>query len=308
MERDRLMGEYDPNTNYTSKWVHFAAMSFICDSKRPRYTVDYDNANSNDHHLYDQEIMYDPEQQYHSDIYEDVKHSPTHITHEGAKYEFHSMQHNGEGVEEDDDEAANDMLFKEFQNLATPQAARRLSATISMAKSLKHNTQHSMPLNYQQHTDTEPPDDNFKRTAANTKSEDCNCSKRTDDQVHFLEDLEKEEQKLIISTRKDITRSNKLDHVGDSDYNFLVSFLPQMKKMSELENLQFRAKMCDMVLNILAPSISTNPSPVPTSSIPYVSRNATPTITYQPPESSVENYQETENENNTATSTSSNYY
>ncbi|XP_037819229.1 uncharacterized protein LOC119608748 [Lucilia sericata] len=84
-------------------------------------------------------------------------------------------------------------------------------------------------------------------------------SKSSYDQVHFLEDLEKEEQNLMKSTRLDISHSNDLAHIGDSDYNFLVSFLPQMKKMSELQNLQFRAKMTNLMLEIMSPTMSTAP-------------------------------------------------
>ncbi|XP_065359418.1 serine/threonine-protein kinase atg1-like [Calliphora vicina] len=238
IERDKLIGEYDPNTNYNSKWVYFASMSFIGDNRQcASYNVEHENTNSNSNdNNHDNEHFNDSiynDDNYHS-VY-DIKLEPSHDNME------QELNHLADGrTADEEDDTANDMLFEEFQNIATPQAARRLSATLSMNNPLERNS----------------PPQQVHQTAPTAKSPNCKCSKRSDDQVHFLQDLGREEQKLMKSTRQDITRSSKLDHVGDSDYNFLVSFLPQMKKMSELQNLQFRARMCDMVLNILAPSVA----------------------------------------------------
>ncbi|XP_065361833.1 uncharacterized protein LOC135955410 [Calliphora vicina] len=93
----------------------------------------------------------------------------------------------------------------------------------------------------------EPADD--KPTTSNWK-----CTKRPNDQVDFVEDLATDEHKLIKSSRSDITDSNDMVHVNDSDYNFLVSFLPQMKKINVLQNLQFRTKITNLMLNIMSQS------------------------------------------------------
>lgn len=263
IERDKLTGVYDPQTNYNSKWVFFPSMSFISDIARSRRrnccaVVDENtnsNSNGNNNHEHDHDDSdHERDDEYYEDNHMDDEnfHSAYDIKLEPTCSSSHnvSMENNLHNLENtakaDEDEVANDMLFEEFQSIATPQAARRLSANLSMNKPLQQNLQ--IPQQQQQQN-VQP---------ASARAPNCKCSNRAEDQVHFLEDLGREEQQLIRSTRQDITRSNKLDHIGDSDYNFLVSFLPQMKKMSELQNLQFRARMCDMVLNIFAP-----PAPPP---------------------------------------------
>ncbi|XP_065361827.1 uncharacterized protein LOC135955405 [Calliphora vicina] len=84
----------------------------------------------------------------------------------------------------------------------------------------------------------EPADDTPSSTGGN-------CSKRSYDQANLLEDIEKKDSNLIKSVR-----SNDMVPVIDSDYNFLVSFLPKMKKINELQNLQFRAKIIDLIMDI----------------------------------------------------------
>ncbi|KAI8126060.1 Transcription factor Adf-1 [Lucilia cuprina] len=241
IERDKLTGDYDPNTNYNSKWAYFPSMSFISDNRlNSCYNIELENSSSNSNDNNQDDIM--EHQHYNDSMYNDnfpnvcnIKQEPLH---NDMEHKLHNLHDGSRLVDEGDDDTANDMLFEEFQNIATPQAARRLSETLSLNQS---------------------PEQHFPSTHDNRKSStstphNCKCSQRTEDRVHFLEDLGKEEQKLMKSTRQDITRANKLDHVGDSDYNFLASFLPQMKKMSELQNLQFRAKMCEMVLNIMTPT------------------------------------------------------
>ncbi|XP_065361831.1 uncharacterized protein LOC135955408 [Calliphora vicina] len=85
-----------------------------------------------------------------------------------------------------------------------------------------------------------------------------NCTKRTYDQANFLEDLEKEEHNLTKSSRLGITRSNSMINVGDSDFNFLVSLLPQMKMINNLQNFKFREKMNNVMFNIMSASSSRN--------------------------------------------------
>uniref|UniRef100_A0A1B0AQ66 MADF domain-containing protein n=1 Tax=Glossina palpalis gambiensis TaxID=67801 RepID=A0A1B0AQ66_9MUSC len=209
------------NGNYKCKWIYFELMSFIDGKPRRRDSNDQsslhleNNSSSLDNNVYDSE--------FHS--FYDIKMEPQH-----------NVDDNIESVQVDDDDTANDILFEEFQTVATPQAARRLSASISHKNPLERNAQNNVSI------------------SVNEDQCRCSASERSHNQVHFLENLEKEEQKLIQSTRQDITRAQGISHVGDGDYNFLVSFLPQMKKMSEYQNLQFRAKMCELVLNIMTPT------------------------------------------------------
>uniref|UniRef100_A0A1I8PMM5 MADF domain-containing protein n=1 Tax=Stomoxys calcitrans TaxID=35570 RepID=A0A1I8PMM5_STOCA len=46
------------------------------------------------------------------------------------------------------------------------------------------------------------------------------------------------------------------EHNQDSELNFLISFLPHMKKMTDMQNLQFRVRMSELVCKILAPSLT----------------------------------------------------
>ncbi|KAM7355845.1 uncharacterized protein ACRADG_001789 [Cochliomyia hominivorax] len=284
IERDKLMGDYDPNTNYNSKWVYFPLMDFIGDNCLRRrcacFKNENANANSNDNNNtnnhqnqdydndddddVDNDVINDDDEErdYNNSEYNenmnsacDIKSEPSHNNMDSNIRNFHDNANAKQRAQEDEVEATNDMLFEEFQNIATPQAARRLSASLSLNKSLQQNY-NTMPQQQQQQQQQQNQNIIPSSSNAINKNNNNNCSKcsqRTVDQVHFLEDLGREEQKLIKSTRQDITRSNNLDHIGDSDYNFLVSFLPQMKKMTELQNLQFRARMCDMVLNIFSP-------------------------------------------------------
>ncbi|XP_011182793.1 putative uncharacterized protein DDB_G0291608 [Zeugodacus cucurbitae] len=211
VERLKASGNYDSSMDVRSKWAYFDQMSFINDSRRPRYqslTHKSEGEGSNGSH--------DDAPGFHS--FCDIKMEPHHTTDE-------------------DDYEDDDQLLEQFEHAATPQAVRRLSNSISVANAAE---------------------DAAITGASSSRSPNCKCSNRADDQVHFLENLEREEQSLMQSTRMDMTRDNSSNHVGDSDYNFLVSFLPQMKRMSELQNLQFRAKMSELLLNIMTPQSSSS--------------------------------------------------
>ncbi|XP_054733524.1 uncharacterized protein LOC129241299 [Anastrepha obliqua] len=201
-ERLKASGVYDSSVNIQSKWAYFEPMSFINDTRRPRYPSHThrsdDGEGSNGSH--------DEPPGFHSIC--DIKMEPHHTSDE-------------------DEYEEEEQLLEQFVSAATPQAVRRLSNSISVANAAED---------------------------AITSAASCKCSNRADDQVHFLENLEREEQSLMQSTRMDMRRDNNTSHVGDSDYNFLVSFLPQMKRMSELQNLQFRAKMSELLLNIMTPN------------------------------------------------------
>uniref|UniRef100_A0A1I8Q0U4 MADF domain-containing protein n=1 Tax=Stomoxys calcitrans TaxID=35570 RepID=A0A1I8Q0U4_STOCA len=58
-----------------------------------------------------------------------------------------------------------------------------------------------------------------------------------------------------VTNTKPVPKCPLSDYSNDCDYNFLISFLPQLKRMNALQNLQFRAKMSEIVLNILSPTL-----------------------------------------------------
>ncbi|XP_065361832.1 uncharacterized protein LOC135955409 [Calliphora vicina] len=93
----------------------------------------------------------------------------------------------------------------------------------------------------------EPADD--KPTTSNWKYTKC-----SNNQANLLEGFAKDDHKLIKSSRSDIKDSNDMIHVNDSDYNFLISFLPKMKKINDLQNFQFRAQTTDLMLDIMSQS------------------------------------------------------
>ncbi|ALC43286.1 CG13897 [Drosophila busckii] len=158
----------------------------------------------------------------------------------------------------DEMEADNDELMQEFQSIVTPQALLQLSHNISLASAAAEEeratssaaaaiaaaatttTPSSIPLAVAQGT-----------ALAAAAASSCQCARRVDEQVSFLENLEREEQQLIQSTSQDLVRCKNSLHIGDSDYNFLISFLPVMKKMDPLQNVQFRAKVGEVLLQTM---------------------------------------------------------
>ncbi|BFF98861.1 TPR-containing protein [Drosophila madeirensis] len=181
------------------------------------------------------------------------------------------MSFKRETMPADEMEADNDALMQEFQNMATPQALRRLSQSISLASAaaeersmpqqaspspstsgfgfgqglgqgLGHGIGHGLGLGMGMNIGT-------AMAAAAVSS--CQCAKRVDEQVNFLEGLKREEQQLMQSTSQDLARCKNVLHVGDSDYNYLISFMPLMKQMTPIQNVFFRAKMGELLLQTM---------------------------------------------------------
>ncbi|KAH8370074.1 hypothetical protein KR093_002125 [Drosophila rubida] len=146
-------------------------------------------------------------------------------------------------AEPDEMETDNDALMQEFQSMATPQALRRLSHSISLASAAAE--EQVLPVI------NTPVVCGAGTALAAAAASSCQCAKRVDEQVNFLESLEREEQQLMQSTSQDLARCKNVLHVGDSDYNFLVSFLPMMKQMTSLQNVSFRAKVGEVLLHTM---------------------------------------------------------
>ncbi|XP_034483267.1 putative mediator of RNA polymerase II transcription subunit 26 [Drosophila innubila] len=151
-----------------------------------------------------------------------------------------------ESMPSDEMEADNDALMEEFQSMTTPQALRRLSHSISLASAAAEEQVVPPSL-----VNPSLPQGTAAAAAA---ASGCQCAKRVDEQVNFLENLEREEQQLMQSTSQDLARCKNVLHVGDSDYNFLVSFLPLMKQMSPMQNVSFRARMGELLLQTMQQS------------------------------------------------------
>lgn len=283
IETDILKGRYNTKNDYSSKWVFFEPMSFIQHTmKKPNGSLESDNSNSNsnDNNNYDyydnnDDMAYDS--QFNSVC--DIKMEP-----------HHNMDEYDDSL--DNNEEADNSLFTESKFYDTPPALSRKPDNMAMKQIPEYKVpEYKIPeYNPTQYNDTyynapqyssipqyviqRPPKITIKKFKPNLQQQPLPSTHHNqpstskshiyrklpepiNDQMHFLENLEQEEQHLITSTHRDIKHSNNMDHIGDSDYNFLISFLPQMKKMTELQNLQFRAKMSEMVLKVLSPSNST---------------------------------------------------
>lgn len=168
---------------------------------------------------------------------------------------------------EADNDNDNDLLMQEFQSMATPQALRRLSHNISLASAVAEEEQAaaaaaatSAATATATCVGAATPVLHRTPAVAAAAASSCQCAKRVDEQVNFLQSLEREEQQLMQSTSQDLARCKNVLHVGDSDYNFLISFLPLMKQMSPLQNVHFRAKMGELLLQtIQQPPVQAQP-------------------------------------------------
>ena len=222
---DIKKGNFDPNHEYDCKWVCYEAMKFIEDIQRPHCNKIMANLKTNFKDSYSNKNDYDDAgHDYDMDI---------------ANVEP-QLELNADGIyilsdENDINDLYKKHLLTENQKLPDPKM-----------KSLTQQQQTPVLLGH------------IKRKPEPIIDTSCKCSKLKTEQIHFLQNLEKEEENLIKSTRLDLSRSNDMAHIGDSDYNFLVSFLPQMKTMNELQNLQFRAKISELMFNMRSSSLSAN--------------------------------------------------
>ncbi|XP_075163254.1 uncharacterized protein LOC142235888 [Haematobia irritans] len=84
--------------------------------------------------------------------------------------------------------------------------------------------------------------------------------------VHFREEnqIQKERSPTKVLTTSNTIRHSLDPRCGDPDFDFLVSFLPYMKKMNDFQNLRFRSRMCDMVLNTFDTFLNKNQPNLPT--------------------------------------------
>ncbi|XP_073837998.1 uncharacterized protein isoform X2 [Musca autumnalis] len=268
-ERDKALGIYDPQIDYDSKWIFFKELSFIRDNKRKRrrrHEIVKDEGNNSKNDLNESELK---------DISE-IKIEQTQVGDDETAYsgDDDDVDERYEEFETYDDLDNLDMLPEEFQSISLPEqefkSIRPASISVIPIANEKRQTgddSHEGTTYIPNNVPTMQPETSTHQPS-NENTANCQCSSRTEKNVHFLENLEQEEHKLIKSTRDDIKRAT--NHTGDPDYNFLVSFLPQMKKMNDLQNLQFRARMSDLVLNIMVPTMH-NTAPPPLTAAPMTS-------------------------------------
>ncbi|XP_061391587.1 uncharacterized protein LOC133326997 [Musca vetustissima] len=296
-QTDKNMGVYDPQIDYDSKWIYYKDLHFIRDNKRKRRSRRELNAEQNDG------LQNDLNESQLNDVSE-IKIEPTQIAEDGiySAEEFTDYHDDNEtdehydGIEIEDDDEDDfdnlDILPEEFQSISLPEQEFRDIPTSRPL--IPDPREHTNMTDINVGTTKNPTTHQTTSANNNSTTKNCKCGSRSEQNVHFLENLEQEEHNLMKSTQDDMKRAT--NHIGDSDYNFLVSFLPQMKKMNDFQNLQFRARMSDLMLNILVPTTAGH---VSNTRMSIAEHNY------------LYNHEMNENNNtvlNAATSTSSNYF
>lgn len=267
--RDFILGiPYNKNI-YKSKWVYFNEMEFMRNYKRrSSFRADYDNTNSNGDD-YGEPDNDSQDNNFNTSI--NIKMEPYD---DNMTEKSHSMSDHFEHDEFifNDNKTNSDMAFEDFENMEVNESLANQSGFENVQDNHKNpspvnnsNSKHGLKntdlLGYGQNlSNTMNSAEKVQHLSLPSSSSlkenkgDCVCSKRSHPHVHFMENFCKK-QKLMVSTTQTTSVIKNLLQIGDSDYNFLISFLPQIKKMNTLQNLQFRAKISKIVLNTLAPTM-----------------------------------------------------
>ncbi|XP_075160529.1 uncharacterized protein LOC142233475 isoform X2 [Haematobia irritans] len=243
IEKAKELGVYNPQKDYGSKWLYFQSMEFLKNSgKRKRSTLDVEEGTEDD-------IQ---------------SHKDRRITMESIHIS------SDEEVDDNEDlEKENIQYTTQHQNTIDPKdLLHQLPPSTTIYSVTKEKTKNVAspkqpppppPPPPLQASQPSPPvlaeANNVNRPMRKPPSppKSCKCANN----VEFLENLEQQEQQLIKSTQEDIKRTEC--HINDPDYNFLISFLPQLKQMDDLQNLKFRSRLCDLVLDIMAPTVGPPP-------------------------------------------------
>ncbi|XP_065361834.1 uncharacterized protein LOC135955411 [Calliphora vicina] len=279
---DKLKGSYNPNNDYSSKWTFYDHMKFIDDIKKPspikrmtlrNSTVNDNNSDDNNSKTFNKiHNMNNTKVEPGLDLDPEVFIPDDNTDSQMFIIEFVSEPNSPQNQVSADDKPSStggnctkrtydqanflEDLEKEEHNLIKsakvepeldldPEVYIPDDDTDSQMYSIEFVSKPNSPQN-QESADDKP------------SSTGGNCTKRSNDQANFLENLETEEHNLTNSSHMDITRSNSMINVGDSDFNFLVSLLPQMKKINDLQKFKFRSKMINVMFNIMSASSSQN--------------------------------------------------
>lgn len=280
--RDQQLGIPEPLVSYESKWPYYKAMSFIEDHKGIRHRS---TGESDDHTTSISADDVSKDSQTHS--ISEIKTEPTQLNDD----QMYGLENDDGGCEYYDFDS-DDMAIEEFQSITAAEQQNSHTYVLPKAKSAMetnenlefyaisapdsttaiHKTGNSGNTKYIKSSELQlleastisvrkSSNESLPLTVKNENP--CISSTGSEKRIHTFENLEHEEKYLIRSTQDDVRHSAKDHHMGDPDYNFLISFLPQMKKMNDVQNLQFRARMSEVVLNILVPSTATHHQSVP---------------------------------------------
>ncbi|XP_065360462.1 uncharacterized protein LOC135954286 [Calliphora vicina] len=276
IKEDKLKGLYDPNNEYISKWAYFKDMLFLKDITSS-HVNDSDDSDqfSKFHNLnnikVESEVDLEPEvylpddgddddSQMHSIEFLSEPTSPQNLeladdkpSPAGGNY---SKRSNNQAnlLEVIEEKPGLDLLDEDTVSQMYSKESHKMD-NIKMEPELDLKPEIYLPDDEDDDTDSQEFVSIQKSPQTQGSADDKPSStggkytKRSYDQAK-LKDLEEKEHNLIKSARLDGKTSNDMIHVGDSDYKFLVSLLPQMKKLTESQNIKFRVKMSDEMFNI----------------------------------------------------------
>ncbi|XP_061391584.1 uncharacterized protein LOC133326993 [Musca vetustissima] len=256
IKRDKALGVYNPKIQYAIKWTYYKELSFIKDNTRTRRNRPpiHQDQNINSQHSFNESQSNDigePQTTEEPDDYEMFS-AGDYREMEGGHYEEY------EEFDDNDDDDGNDQISTEqFKNLFIPEDEFRRSISATQ-KSVPNNiTKRTAGENVGTTTTLKAEASTQTATTSNANKKDCNCSAQNENLLKDIHNVLKLMQQQMSTT----ATNNK-----DPDYNFLVSFLPQLKQMNDIQNIQFRARMSDLVLDILMPVMPTL-TPFPGSQI-----------------------------------------
>ncbi|XP_065361828.1 uncharacterized protein LOC135955406 [Calliphora vicina] len=269
IKEDKLKDSYNPNNEYRSKWFLYEHMKFCDDIKNPSL-MELGNTSVNDNNSDDNDLSQvsefenmdnykmEPQLDLEPEVY--IPDDEDYDTDSQiSAMEFLSEPNSPQNYESADDKPSSTSGYCTKPSYDQAKDIKKedsnLPKTVKLEPELDLDPEVYILDDEDDDTDSQmsgmeflsEPNSPQNQESADDKpsSTGGNCTKRPYDQAICLEDLEKDEHNLIKPVR-----SNEMVPVTDSDYNFLVSFLPKMKMINELKNLQFRAKITDLMLEI----------------------------------------------------------
>ncbi|XP_061391589.1 uncharacterized protein LOC133326998 [Musca vetustissima] len=294
-EKSKSLGVYEPNKTYISNWVYLNEMSFIREFVRLKKSAndgvsDKDarsKNNSSSNSMDAENVMTDDGMYSIKEVDFDLDDSDNLHELLAIKQEFEDTTTNLID-ESNTSRETNTTMYSDIENcLPTFQEIKTATTTTPPAsKSIQKGlTTFNLPAAIQvkivpknscaNQPPSSPLTDNTNKNESAAALSQQHDQQQQQQRIHFLKNLEKEEEKLIKCTQDDMSSTASTPHHGaeDPDRNFLMSFLPHMKRMDDLQNLQFRSQMSQLILNIFIPPSTTNGVAAGNQTLPTLTPN-----------------------------------
>ncbi|XP_037819231.1 uncharacterized protein LOC119608750 [Lucilia sericata] len=262
IEKDILNGLYDVNKDYTSKWAYFNELTFLnyaeaqpktnkanaSDSDQEEISMDNENNNT------DSEITVTNEPVEDSDKEEPLKSPKRNMTSQGLADSIDVVQDIKIEAETTDDEDDSEIPTKRLRlsNENSEETKNNDEEAVDIAMSENENNVTHLSKILEDHNDS---DQYFLISFSEhlkTMSPLQNLQFRAKMSNLILSILTNSlsDNKLVTQGNKDQLKT--LVDVAHLDSNFLISFWPYMKLMTQEQNLKFRCQITDLILNILS--------------------------------------------------------